>query len=162
MKLSVQESTLARLQVTLRDTEDEVSSLKDTVVQQKDDLHAGEMERRRLHNAIQELKASQDTAQRSPAKVSSYSYCTEENAAEHLGLSSTTQMSLFSLTNDTNLSVTLFLQGNIRVFCRVRPLVEGGLSKHIQLAASDNKTITLAKTEEVRILGAYLIRYMNK
>ncbi|XP_068431588.1 kinesin-like protein KIFC1 [Clinocottus analis] len=94
MKLSVQESTLARLQATLRDTEDEVSSLKDTVDKQKDDLHAGEMERRRLHNAIQELK------------------------------------------------------GNIRVFCRVRPLVEGGLSKHIQLAASDNKTITLAKTEE--------------
>jgi len=56
MKLSVQESTLARLQVTLRDTEEEVSSLKDTVVQQKDELHAGEMERRRLHNAIQELK----------------------------------------------------------------------------------------------------------
>ncbi|XP_056275394.1 kinesin-like protein KIFC1 isoform X2 [Pseudoliparis swirei] len=94
MKLSVQESTLARLQVTLRDTEEEVSSLKDTVVQQKDELHAGEMERRRLHNAIQELK------------------------------------------------------GNIRVFCRVRPLVEGGLSKHIQLAASDSTTITLAKTEE--------------
>uniref|UniRef100_A0A8C2X649 Kinesin-like protein n=1 Tax=Cyclopterus lumpus TaxID=8103 RepID=A0A8C2X649_CYCLU len=76
------------------DQEEEVCSLKDTVVQQKDELHAGEMDRRRLHNDIQELK------------------------------------------------------GNIRVFCRVRPLVEGGLSKHIQLAASDNKTITLAKTEE--------------
>ncbi|KAK9526442.1 hypothetical protein VZT92_015142 [Zoarces viviparus] len=94
MKLSVQESTLARLQVTLRDTEEEARSLKDTVVQQKDELHAGEMERRGLHNTIQELK------------------------------------------------------GNIRVFCRVRPLVEGGLSQHIQLAASDNKMITLAKTEE--------------
>uniref|UniRef100_A0A8C4GGX6 Kinesin-like protein n=1 Tax=Dicentrarchus labrax TaxID=13489 RepID=A0A8C4GGX6_DICLA len=94
MKLSVQESTLARLQGTLRDTEEEVRSLKETVSQQKDDLHAGEMERRRLHNTIQELK------------------------------------------------------GNIRVFCRVRPLVDGGLSKHIQLPASDDKTITLAKTEE--------------
>ncbi|KAM6903268.1 kinesin-like protein KIFC1 [Lycodopsis pacificus] len=94
MTLSVLESTLARLQVTLRDTEEEARSLKDTVVQQKDELHAGEMERRGLHNTIQELK------------------------------------------------------GNIRVFCRVRPLVEGGLSQHIQLAASDNKTITLAKTEE--------------
>uniref|UniRef100_A0A8C9XBV6 Kinesin-like protein n=1 Tax=Sander lucioperca TaxID=283035 RepID=A0A8C9XBV6_SANLU len=94
MKLSVQESALARLQTTLTNTEEEVSRLKDTVVQQKDELHAGEMERRRLHNTIQELK------------------------------------------------------GNIRVFCRVRPLVEGGLSKHIQLPASDNKTITLAKTEE--------------
>ncbi|XP_040045374.2 kinesin-like protein KIFC1 [Gasterosteus aculeatus] len=94
MKLSVQESTMARLQAALRDSEEEVRSLKDTVVQQKDELHAGEMERRQLHNAIQELK------------------------------------------------------GNIRVFCRVRPLVEGGLSKHIQLSPSDNKTITLAKTEE--------------
>lgn len=42
------------------------------------------------------------------------------------------------------------LQGNIRVFCRVRPLVDGGVSKHIQLPASDNKMITLAKTEEVK------------
>uniref|UniRef100_A0A672I2U1 Kinesin-like protein n=1 Tax=Salarias fasciatus TaxID=181472 RepID=A0A672I2U1_SALFA len=40
------------------------------------------------------------------------------------------------------------LKGNIRVFCRVRPLQGGGLSKHIQLAASNNKMITLAKTEE--------------
>ncbi|XP_007564350.1 kinesin-like protein KIFC1 [Poecilia formosa] len=40
------------------------------------------------------------------------------------------------------------LKGNIRVFCRVRPLEDGGLSKHIQLAASDNKSIMLAKTEE--------------
>ncbi|KAL6099355.1 kifc1 [Pungitius sinensis] len=94
MKLSVQESAMARLQAAFRDSEEEVRSLKDTVVQQKDELHAGEMERRQLHNTIQELK------------------------------------------------------GNIRVFCRVRPLVEGGLSKHIQLSASDNKTITLAKTEE--------------
>lgn len=44
----------------------------------------------------------------------------------------------------------LYLQGNIRVFCRVRPLVDGNVSKHIQLPASDNKMITLAKTEEVR------------
>lgn len=58
MKLSVQESTLARLQVTIRDREDMVSSLKETVALQKDELHAGEMERRRLHNTIQELKAS--------------------------------------------------------------------------------------------------------
>lgn len=57
MKLSVQESTLARLQGTLRDSEEEVRSLKETVAQQKDELHAGEMERRWLHNTIQELKA---------------------------------------------------------------------------------------------------------
>ncbi|XP_032436645.1 kinesin-like protein KIFC1 [Xiphophorus hellerii] len=94
MKLSVQESTMTRLQATLRDREEEVSSLKETVAEQRDELHAGEMERRRLHNTIQELK------------------------------------------------------GNIRVFCRIRPLEDGGLSKHIQLAASDNKSIMLAKTEE--------------
>uniref|UniRef100_A0A674PJY4 Kinesin-like protein n=1 Tax=Takifugu rubripes TaxID=31033 RepID=A0A674PJY4_TAKRU len=87
-------STLARLQSTLREMEEEVCSLKETVTQQKDELHAGEMERRRLHNTIQELK------------------------------------------------------GNIRVFCRVRPVVDGGVSKHIQLPASDTKMITLAKTEE--------------
>ncbi|XP_029370657.1 kinesin-like protein KIFC1 [Echeneis naucrates] len=58
MKLSVQESTLARVQATLRDTEEEVRCLKETVAQQNDDLHAGEMERRRLHNTIQELKVS--------------------------------------------------------------------------------------------------------
>nr|XP_020502304.1 kinesin-like protein KIFC1 [Labrus bergylta]XP_020502305.1 kinesin-like protein KIFC1 [Labrus bergylta] len=40
------------------------------------------------------------------------------------------------------------LKGNIRVFCRVRPTVDGGISKHIQLPSSDDKTITLAKTEE--------------
>ncbi|KAF3834216.1 hypothetical protein F7725_025420 [Dissostichus mawsoni] len=97
--LSVQESTLSHLQLTLRDAEEEVRSLGDTVVQQKDELHAGEMERRRLHNAIQELKASNNV-------------------------------------------------GNIRVFCRVRPLAGGGLSQHLQLPATDNKTITLAKTEE--------------
>lgn len=38
------------------------------------------------------------------------------------------------------------------MFCRVRPLVDGGLTKHIQLPSSDNKSITLAKTEEVRNL----------
>nr|XP_057903231.1 kinesin-like protein KIFC1 [Doryrhamphus excisus] len=94
MTLSVKESTLARLQVSLRDAEENVCSLKNTVAQQRDDLHAGEMERRRLHNTIQELK------------------------------------------------------GNIRVFCRVRPLVGGGLSNHIQLPPANNKAITLAKNEE--------------
>lgn len=57
MKLSVQESTLARVQGTLRDTEEEVRSLKEVVAQQEDELHAREMERRQLHNTIQELKA---------------------------------------------------------------------------------------------------------
>lgn len=58
VKLSVQDSTLARLQGALRETEEQVCSLRDTVAQQRDDLHAGEMERRRLHNTIQELKVN--------------------------------------------------------------------------------------------------------
>ncbi|KAJ0054886.1 hypothetical protein NL108_007141, partial [Boleophthalmus pectinirostris] len=97
MKLSVQESSLARLQQTLRETEEEVQSLKETVSQQKDELYSGEMERRKLHNAIQELKA------------------------RHI---------------------------SPKVFCRVRPLVDGGLSKHIHLASDDKTSISLAKTEE--------------
>uniref|UniRef100_A0A8C7L0D2 Kinesin-like protein n=1 Tax=Oncorhynchus kisutch TaxID=8019 RepID=A0A8C7L0D2_ONCKI len=43
------------------------------------------------------------------------------------------------------------LKGNIRVFCRVRPLQAGGQSDHIQLPAHDNKALTLAKTEESHI-----------
>lgn len=124
MKLSVQDSTLARLQSTLRETEEQVCSLKDTVAQQRDDLHAGEMDRRRLNNTIQELKVNGSTWPHGerpspPPRASIFIY------------------------------FILYLQGNIRVFCRVRPLVEGGLSKHIQLPASDIKLITLAKTEEV-------------
>lgn len=56
------------------------------------------------------------------------------------------------------MSMARLLQGNIRVFCRVRPLVEGGLSKHIQLSPSDNKTITLAKTEEVRFCDVIAVQ----
>lgn len=58
MKLSVKETTVAHLQTTLKDAEGDICSLKDTVAQQKDEIHAGEMERRQLHNTIQELKAS--------------------------------------------------------------------------------------------------------
>lgn len=54
--LSVQESTLTRVQGTLRDAQEEVRSLRELVAQQKDELHAGEMERRQLHNTVQELK----------------------------------------------------------------------------------------------------------
>lgn len=60
MKISVQESTLARQQGTIREMEEEICSLKETVTQLKDELHTGEMERRRLHNTIQELKAGVD------------------------------------------------------------------------------------------------------
>ncbi|XP_051925983.1 kinesin-like protein KIFC1 isoform X2 [Hippocampus zosterae] len=94
MRLSVQDSTLASTQAGLRAAEEEVRSLKELAARLESELHAREMERRRLHNTIQELK------------------------------------------------------GNIRVFCRVRPQVSGGLGKHIQLPANDDKAITLAKTEE--------------
>lgn len=56
MTLSLQESTLTRVQGTLRDAQEEIRSLRELVAQQKDELHAGEMERRRLHNTVQELK----------------------------------------------------------------------------------------------------------
>ncbi|XP_019744519.1 carboxy-terminal kinesin 2-like [Hippocampus comes] len=94
MRLSVQDSTLASTQAGLRAAEEEVRSLKELAARLESELHVGEMERRQLHNTIQELK------------------------------------------------------GNIRVFCRVRPQVNGGLGKHIQLPANDDKAITLAKTEE--------------
>ncbi|XP_035651171.1 kinesin-like protein KIFC1 isoform X1 [Oncorhynchus keta] len=96
-QLSVQSSTLSRCQTTLRETQDTVRNLEETVARQTDEIHCGEMERRELHNTIQELK------------------------------------------------------GNIRVFCRVRPLQAGGQSDHIQLPAHDNKALTLAKTEESHI-----------
>uniref|UniRef100_A0A8K9Y3X7 Kinesin-like protein n=1 Tax=Oncorhynchus mykiss TaxID=8022 RepID=A0A8K9Y3X7_ONCMY len=97
VQLSVQASTLSRCQTTLRETQDTVRNLEETVARQTDEIHCGEMERRELHNTIQELK------------------------------------------------------GNIRVFCRVRPLQAGGQSDHIQLPAHDNQALTLAKTEESHI-----------
>uniref|UniRef100_A0A674BSY6 Kinesin-like protein n=1 Tax=Salmo trutta TaxID=8032 RepID=A0A674BSY6_SALTR len=97
VQLSVQASTLSRCQNTLRETQDTVRNLEETVARQTDEIHCGEMERRGLHNTIQELK------------------------------------------------------GNIRVFCRVRPLQAGGQIDHIQLPAHDNKALTLAKTEESHI-----------
>lgn len=54
--LSVQESTLNRVQGSLRDAQEEIRSLRELVARQEDELHAGEMERRRLHNTVQELK----------------------------------------------------------------------------------------------------------
>lgn len=97
MKMAVQESSLERLQASLQQKEQEAHLLQETVGRQEDELHAGEMERRQLHNTIQELK------------------------------------------------------GNIRVFCRVRPLVGGGISDHIQLPPTDNKALVLAKYEESHV-----------
>ncbi|CAL8365788.1 unnamed protein product [Arctogadus glacialis] len=103
-KLLVQGSSLERLQASLellqaslQQREQEVRLLQEAVGVQKDALHAGEMERRQLHNALQELK------------------------------------------------------GNIRVFCRVRPLVGGGPSPHILLPADDNKALVLARSEESHV-----------
>ncbi|XP_077446358.1 kinesin-like protein KIFC1 [Stigmatopora argus] len=86
-KVSVQDSSL-------RAANEELAFLKEKASRQEEELHSAEMERRQLHNTIQELK------------------------------------------------------GNIRVFCRVRPMVSGGLGEHVQLPAEDKKSIKLAKTQE--------------
>ncbi|MCJ8730829.1 hypothetical protein PDJAM_G00188850 [Pangasius djambal] len=98
-QVSIQTSALAHCQDSLRVCQDMVKSLQELVARQQDELHCGEMERRKLHNTIQELK------------------------------------------------------GNIRVFCRVRPLLSNreATIPHIQLPAHDNKAITLAKIEESHV-----------
>ncbi|CAL8396530.1 unnamed protein product [Gadus morhua 'NCC'] len=95
--LELLQASLQQLQASLQQREQEVRLLQDTVGQQKDALHAGEMERRQLHNTLQELK------------------------------------------------------GNIRVFCRVRPLVGGGPSPHILLPPDDHKALVLARSEESHV-----------
>ncbi|KAG7258056.1 hypothetical protein CRUP_026694 [Coryphaenoides rupestris] len=63
VQLSVQESSVELLQASLQQREEEVRLLQEelrllqeTLGRREDELHAGEMERRRLHNTIQELK----------------------------------------------------------------------------------------------------------
>ncbi|XP_035385189.1 kinesin-like protein KIFC1 isoform X2 [Electrophorus electricus] len=95
-ELSIQTSALGCCQDSLRESQDRVKSLEKTVARQQDELHYREIERRKLHNALQELK------------------------------------------------------GNIRVFCRVRPLFSNKniTISHIHLPVHDNKSLTLAKMEE--------------
>ncbi|KAJ8372456.1 hypothetical protein AAFF_G00289010 [Aldrovandia affinis] len=95
-QLSVQSSALSRSQGCLKETQETVQTLEEKVALQSEEIHKGEMERRRLHNTVQELK------------------------------------------------------GNIRVFCRVRPLLTGDQNHmhHIEFPAHDNKALKLAKTEE--------------
>ncbi|XP_042561331.1 kinesin-like protein KIFC1 isoform X2 [Clupea harengus] len=95
-RLSMQTSTLTHTQDTLHETQEKVRGLEENLALQRENLHNGEMERRRLHNTIQELK------------------------------------------------------GNIRVFCRVRPMLSNVQADvpHIQLPTHDNKAVVLAKSEE--------------
>ncbi|XP_076865679.1 kinesin-like protein KIFC1 isoform X2 [Brachyhypopomus gauderio] len=98
-QLSIQTSALSRCQDSLQESRERVKSLEETMAHQQDELHYGEMERRKLHNTIQELK------------------------------------------------------GNIRVFCRVRPLLSNrdATIMHIQLPVHDNKSLILAKMEESHV-----------
>lgn len=94
--LSVRTATLEQTQESLQRAQMLIKELEEKLAQQKEDLHNGEMERRRLHNTIQELK------------------------------------------------------GNIRVFCRVRPILSDIQADipHIQLPSHDSKAVVLAKSEE--------------
>ncbi|XP_006133797.2 kinesin-like protein KIFC1 isoform X1 [Pelodiscus sinensis] len=102
VKLKLVEGNLAQRECENKELRDQVAAQLQTVAQQEERLHQLEMERRRLHNLVQELK------------------------------------------------------GNIRVFCRVRPLLawekerQKGL-EHLHFPVQDNKALVLSKVEESHI-----------
>lgn len=59
-QLAIQTSALGRCQDSLKESQELVRNLEETVAHQREELHLGEMERRKLHNTIQELKVSSD------------------------------------------------------------------------------------------------------
>lgn len=59
-QLSIQTSALGRCQDSLKESQEMVRNLEEIVARQREELHLGEMERRKLHNTIQELKVSSD------------------------------------------------------------------------------------------------------
>ncbi|XP_074872532.1 kinesin-like protein KIFC1 isoform X2 [Carettochelys insculpta] len=102
VKLQLVEEGLAQRECENKELRGQVTTQLQAMTQQEERLHQLEMERRRLHNLVQELK------------------------------------------------------GNIRVFCRVRPLLDcekerqKGL-EHLHFSAQDKKTLVLSKAEESHI-----------
>uniref|UniRef100_A0A8C0FXW7 Kinesin-like protein n=1 Tax=Chelonoidis abingdonii TaxID=106734 RepID=A0A8C0FXW7_CHEAB len=100
VKLKLAEEGLAQRECENKELRGQVAAQLQVMTQQEERLHHLEMERRRLHNLVQELK------------------------------------------------------GNIRVFCRVRPLLawekerQKGL-EHLHFPLQDNKALVLSKVEEV-------------
>ncbi|KTF76219.1 hypothetical protein cypCar_00032166 [Cyprinus carpio] len=56
-QLAIQTSALGRCQDSLKESQELARNLEETVAHQREELHLGEMERRKLHNTIQELKS---------------------------------------------------------------------------------------------------------
>uniref|UniRef100_A0A8C0FX02 Kinesin-like protein n=1 Tax=Chelonoidis abingdonii TaxID=106734 RepID=A0A8C0FX02_CHEAB len=102
VKLKLAEEGLAQRECENKELRGQVAAQLQVMTQQEERLHHLEMERRRLHNLVQELK------------------------------------------------------GNIRVFCRVRPLLawekerQKGL-EHLHFPLQDNKALVLSKVEESHV-----------